>query len=105
MSYIDNMVAVLKAWENDKRIEFRRKEDGNTAEWKPCEAPNWNWKEFEFRIEPEPEDPPPPRRTEFEIARRAYRHEDVYNLVDGDRKYWINQGYEVFAVRAVEEPE
>ena len=44
------MIEVMQAFENGKKIEFRER---GSRTWKPDENPEWDWSGIEYRIAPE----------------------------------------------------
>lgn len=44
-------IAVMQAFEQGKKIEFRK--DPGRGEWTPTGNPTWNWAFFEYRIRPD----------------------------------------------------
>lgn len=51
MKTIEEMIAVMQAFADGKKIEFY---DDVTSEWIVCEKPYWNWDDFDYRIKTEP---------------------------------------------------
>lgn len=49
---LDEQIAVMTAFKNGKKIEYRYCETGSRAEWEKCLEPQWNWASFEYRVEP-----------------------------------------------------
>ena len=47
MNDITEMCAVMLAYENGAKIEFR---SGDVTEWTPIEPPNFNWGISEYRV-------------------------------------------------------
>jgi len=54
MKTIDEMIAVMTAFRDGKKIEQKDWEDDNRVD---CERPIWDWSVFEFRIKPEEQKP------------------------------------------------
>lgn len=50
MKTIEEMTAVMKAFQKGKEIEYSI--DSNS--WFPTENPKWNWLEKDYRVKPEP---------------------------------------------------
>ena len=53
---IKEMIAVMQAFVNGKKIEYRLRDDIKST-WRNTSCPCWNWKAFEYRIKPEEEKP------------------------------------------------
>lgn len=51
---IDEMIEVMKAYKEGKKIEVRAKDDDD-AEWVFVSGPAWNFFEADYRVKPEPE--------------------------------------------------
>lgn len=50
----DEMIAVIAAHKEGKRIQFKHK---GTATWYECNDPNWGFDAYDYRIKPEPREP------------------------------------------------
>ena len=49
------MIEVMQAFENGKKIEFRHRGKVPGDDWLPSKNPQWDWDYHEYRIAPEPE--------------------------------------------------
>lgn len=52
----DEMIEIMKASQEGKRIEIKSKLSENDA-WTDITFPNWNWVEYDYRIKPENKTP------------------------------------------------
>lgn len=47
----EEMIFVMNAYSNGKKIEFRRMNENN---WNKTDLPVWDWAHFDYRVRPEP---------------------------------------------------
>jgi hypothetical protein len=50
----DEMIAVIQAHKDGKKLEFRDQRFTKFKEWVQCLEPHWNFKDCDYRIKPEP---------------------------------------------------
>jgi hypothetical protein len=50
----DEMIAVIQAHKDGKKLEFRDQRFTEFKEWVQCLEPHWNFKDCDYRIKPEP---------------------------------------------------
>lgn len=54
MRTIDEMIAVMQAFKEGKKIEIRREGDDEGDDWVDICCPKWNWHGYDYRVKPEP---------------------------------------------------
>ena len=72
MSATSDMVNVMLAHENGKRIEVQRKGD---SDWEHCPDPSWDWEHCNYRVMDTV-----PWTFKAEYLHRVYRHKDTPNV-------------------------
>lgn len=72
----DEMIEIMKASQEGKRIEIKSKLSENDA-WTDITFPNWNWVEYDYRIKPENK---PPTYRPYKSIEEMY--EDIKKRLD-----------------------
>ena len=50
----DEMIAVIQADKEGKKLEFRRKKAGNLESWDTVQSPVWDFNAYDYRVKKEP---------------------------------------------------
>ena len=53
MKTLDEMIAVMQAARDGKKIEFKELNSAS-ANWELARSPYWDWHKFDYRVKPEP---------------------------------------------------
>lgn len=84
------MIAVMKAYEEGKKIEYKTTTYGT---WKDMDfVPNWNWGEYDYRIKPEEK---PVRMTNRQLAEWLARGFGSWKMKRGATVY-MDISYQIF---------
>lgn len=70
----DEMIAVIQAHKNGKKIQLRRK---GSSDWTPSAGPGWDFVRFDYRVKPE--------------------KKKLYAIYDHDGRFVVSRAEEDFA--------